>query len=439
MPYLPQQKLRIVRSTLTNQVMALIQGDFIEDIGPSELIEASSVSLFYLVLRHLKSHDDRVQTLLSTSEDFDNAHEYYVRYDLLADFTLRVHRNPPLKQHNVLLNAVHDAIGSFRGPSTVAAMQTAFQHARSALFDYLSSLADIASDKTANSKTMEKYFRQHRNFYYDSRDPLYKSSFENSNLYKENLRLKNAIISKLAPIPQPPTVTQYTPTSAPRELIEFLTSTHVYDMECLEIDDLAFPLIGGYFPNSMRLDILNSSSAMKAIAARFEPESDLNDDPDTRPRNSYEFSISETEFIANNAAPTVPSTPFPEGFFDHTSGLSPDPNAPNANGPGSPDPSSNPPGGSAPAIPDDTSYVPDALLASLAAAHTALVHASPAAYANQDHMTRFRTTSEAASSVSRAQMTNNDFFIMKRDRYGNQMFMVTYTRMSQKPIFSFVA
>lgn len=89
--------------------------------------------------------------------------------------------------------------------------------------------------------------------------------------------------------------------------------------------------------------------------------------------------------------------------------------------------------------PDDDNYQPDALLASLAAAHTRLVQANPAAFATQDHMTRFSTTSEAPSTLSRAQLKSSDYYIMKRDRYGNQMFLVTYTRKSKKPIFSYIA
>jgi hypothetical protein len=95
-------------------------------------------------------------------------------------------------------------------------------------------------------------------------------------------------------------------------------------------------------------------------------------------------------------------------------------------------------------IPDDTNYEPDSLLNSKAINYTDLVRSKPATELFHDHMERFNITNETPTHVSRSAVRtmesgDADFTIQTRIRGVRTNYVVTYTRMSRKPIFNIIA
>lgn len=89
-----------------------------------------------------------------------------------------------------------------------------------------------------------------------------------------------------------------------------------------------------------------------------------------------------------------------------------------------------------PQVPDDSQYEPDPLLVSKTRTMTEKIRAQAADDLSHDHMSRFSTTVEVASSISKTQLKPSDYRIQIKDRNGTRFYLVTYTRKSRKPIFS---
>jgi len=92
-----------------------------------------------------------------------------------------------------------------------------------------------------------------------------------------------------------------------------------------------------------------------------------------------------------------------------------------------------------PTIPDDTSYTPSGMLSARARDMITEYQSMDPPDMAHDHMTRFNTTAESASTVSRSDLRygpHADWTFTTKDRFGTYRYLVTFTRKSKKPIFS---
>jgi hypothetical protein len=99
--------------------------------------------------------------------------------------------------------------------------------------------------------------------------------------------------------------------------------------------------------------------------------------------------------------------------------------------PPSPDPSTT-----QPTIPDDTSYVPEQELYRKVKDLTEWLRTQDTIKLKKDHMTRFGVQVEEQRSVRKIDLLPTDTRIIRGQNTLGQMYMVTFTRKSKKPIFN---
>jgi hypothetical protein len=93
-------------------------------------------------------------------------------------------------------------------------------------------------------------------------------------------------------------------------------------------------------------------------------------------------------------------------------------------------------------VPDDDDYHPELdsiTLFILSKDYTKEVRSKPKGTLFHDHMARFNTTSESATTLSRDSIRrgkDGDYFITSGNQSGLRQFVVTFTRKSRKPIFN---
>lgn len=92
-----------------------------------------------------------------------------------------------------------------------------------------------------------------------------------------------------------------------------------------------------------------------------------------------------------------------------------------------------------PTLPDDSTYEPDGVLASLAQDFTKAALLLDPTDMTHDHLTRFNTQSYSSTTLTEYQKRfgrNADWTIMESTNLGFQEFVITFTRQSKKPIFN---
>lgn len=419
----------VKRSRLTEIVMKLITDDVI-DITPTELTNMTDTKLAYIILRHSLSY-------FNDHGPDDTDRPAIIAYDLRF---LRVQRamtffnsNVPIEQHGKFIERLfemftissdvnrHLIVDNWKKGTPV------YLAIHRLIVQYLRDVSTVIERITATNATLSRYISQSHRFFngthptdYDPADPDFDAYVKYENLL-DRFQIE---MDDIEPH---------------RSLISAIMSPHFYDMQSWYIDGLDVHVFGCAFPEFVKQRWMSRSPWLRANIDHHPDGTSLHimitrnnnlDEPTVYDmfggnfqRNDLTDYFEEEPFIARKPVfpDGVPPTP---GTFNFGSGGSVPP----------PPPPPPPP----PTVPDDTSYVPDRLLESLARDHTNSVRADPDRFAEQDHMTRFDTTVEMASSISRAQLRRGDFFVTRRDRYGNTQFLVTYTRKSKKPIFSYV-
>jgi len=104
-----------------------------------------------------------------------------------------------------------------------------------------------------------------------------------------------------------------------------------------------------------------------------------------------------------------------------------------------PDPDADPEAQTTGNIPDDDDYTPNAGLYRKVRDLTKFYQSSDDMNMEKDHMTRFSTTNETPVGLSRLSVRRTDVRVYSGQGTNGNMFVVTFTRKSRKPIFNPVA
>jgi len=424
-----QQKTHILRSQLTTRMIDLANNDIIEDASPAELLSMSSYEMFYTVLQHNEQYHESIKSLISSDDDsFPNEKEFYLQFQRLVQFTLHNIRNPSLKHHTALLTSVFDTLGQAQVQQNSDATQM-FKDLKRHLQVYLNSLANEASLVAATPRTLSKYFKNSSSFFHAISSPKRTSTYKNSPLFRQHEKILSNLLNFYLD-------SAYGTEKVPTAISQYLLSDSIFNAEMHFIDDLRFPVLGNYLSQTMidqyRSKSKGNDTALKAI----HPEEDSDLETDERPPNDIQTLIDLEEYYIPPTGKTVPSTPFPREFHENTDGLPNDPSSSSGSGTGPPPPPAPPPPPQANATPDDTTYIPDAVLARKNKDITRYMQALTTMDMTKDHMTRFSTNNEVPHPIQRMHLQRGDIRTFAGQGTLGQMYLVTFTRRNRKPIFN---
>lgn len=442
--------IKVKKHNLTSKVISLITNDVIDDIPVSDISDMNDTDLAYTILRHARDYLDKYVHDLNDPRSNDSKDRQFWRLQQLIS---KIAKHPPIKEFSIFLNELNNERGSL---SAIGATDIdVFFRVRRVHANYLHNISLLADRVTSTTKALKKYLSVPSRFYVPPTDLIYNQDDFDTMDYERCSNLVDMVQTNLDTL-----------ITIPSKLIPYLTSSLFYDYGGYRNPEgLGAHILLPVIPTPIR-DLWETRSP--ALAKRMLPR--RLEEPTRIRHQDFEIYVSPvteyfgddyTDFIKLDLNASAIGTPFFEGIPHDEHGLHTDPKGKGKKDDSKPqgdkDDGSDgnkgrndvPPGPSAsgttpeaPAVLDDSTYVPSVLLAIHAKEYTREVRSKPPGELYHDHMTRFNVQNETAVSLSESNVRRgegHDFVIFTRSQKGNSKFVVTYTRMSRKPVFNQVA
>lgn len=449
---MPMTDIGLTKAQLVTIVIDLINNDIIADISPSDLTAKSWIELFYIAIRHSKPHLDFIRSNLPDA--FPSIQAYHNRFVRVQKLMTFFYKRPPIRQHKKFLKAV---ITSLETDATFWTDQGtyAFRTLKKWFEDYLIDITSVTLRATKTTAALKKYLSVESRFFLAPDDDTFDAENFDTDEYDEYLKLIDKLIRLTARTPNNDTMFPV--------IMTYLYSTSSLFGQTYRSVELGMPIAANFLPHYFTSKLFSDQPSTYRRLISIPADGSLSqhyvDNETTYGLNQFKTKLDQGTFETVSVDAPTPGNPFEE-FLGHEHGLpnqppgasggpppptttSDDPAASSTdNGTGSssappppPPPFGPPPPTSQPAIPDDSGYTPDINLARRIRPRTLQVQAQATTDLSHDHMTRFSSTSEGAISIANTSIRPGDIKLMGKTIF-DQAYIVTYTRMSRKPIFN---
>lgn len=431
---------RVNRATVIRFVLDAIRADSIEDIPPADLDNKNIMFLVYQVLRH---HARYKEDYMPDDDTIMDEQDWYGLFLRIQKLIVHIHVYPPIAEHGRFLDILYTNMTSTGSVENWTGTQGPLESIKHCVQLYIDHLIPLIKRVTRTDYTLRNYLRIKTRFYTPISDPCYNDDDFDDPAYDSYLtkleRIKNRII-QLKPM---------------KKHFAILMSQHFYSSESRLLEEFGMHIFVNAFPESVRLEWSEDNSWINdnaQITSEFDLYAPLRyklrewEDSDVMPyftdnpflsyRVDIELPPASDRFgslsFGTDASgtdetrrppPSSSDAPAPDAPPHHTSGPPPPPSGP-------------PPPPPPPAIPDDTDYTPDALLARKTKDITLYMQRLTNMDMEKDHMTRFSVTNESPVPMQRMQIRRGDIPVFAGQNTFSQKYIVTFTRKSRKPVFN---
>lgn len=420
---------RFNRNHLETIMLKLIKDDIINDILIEDIQQISWIRLFYIVLRHSTDYLNIVDGRLQQTDINESTFN-----DLLLKFQLMTehcHRHPPYNIHiNLIDKLIHFA--EQVGNATLMSNDEIRDQLNRYLHEYLRSLARMINDNIVYNDNLQEFFSIKNKFYLSDDDSDTESMdlrYREEILYSERL---NRFLHTIRNGKLMPQALGYIFYSVPETAAIYTFS------------DIPIPIVGNFFPSSF-----------KKLAESFDPFVFNRQDPldhsitniqvcqnyQDQQRNDFVFNNLDKvkferidtnqngfrDYLSDKLRFTMIGTFIEPIYAEEDSGKS-ETSLSSASTQSFKSFSS--------LILNDTDYIPDYALVYKARHEITLLQALDSFPKHLYHINRFNVETEEPILVLHNQVRDEDLKVNKGKRPYDGYLIITFTKMSRKPIFN---